>query len=97
MKNKNTKRRKFMGKIINDGIPYGGSGASKASSLKYDNTTSGLGSTNVQGAIDEVNNNVTELESDVADIISNLSKVLYIDSFDSSTGTLVTRSADYEG
>lgn len=40
-------------------------------------------STNVKEAIDEVK--------------SDLSDVLYIVSFDSSTGTLVTKSADYTG
>lgn len=38
--------------------------------------------------------NVKEVIEDVKD---DLSKVLYVDSFDSSTGTLTTRSADYTG
>lgn len=35
--------------------------------------------------------------ADAAVVGSKLSSVLYIDSFDSSTGTLVTKSADYTG
>lgn len=34
----------------------GSSGASSADKVKYDNSTSGLKATNVQGAVDEVNN-----------------------------------------
>ena len=33
----------------------------------------------------------------ISNINSNLSNVLYIESFDSTTGTLVTKSADYTG
>ena len=45
-----------MGKLIIDGIEVGGS--SSASSVKYNNTNSTLVSTNVQGAIDELNSNL---------------------------------------
>lgn len=34
---------------------------------------------------------------EITGIKTNLSKVLYVDSFDSSTGTLNTRSANYTG
>ena len=37
------------------------SGASSADKISYDNTNSGLTSTNVQGAIDEVNNNLMNI------------------------------------
>ena len=36
----------------------GSGGASSADKVKYDNSTSGLEATNVQGAIDEVNNSL---------------------------------------
>lgn len=35
--------------------------------------------------------------ADAAEVGNKLSSVLYIDSFDSATGTLVTKSADYAG
>ena len=45
-----------MGKIIKDGVVYGGStgGATNAKELNYDNSNIGLDSTNVQDAIDEI-------------------------------------------
>ena len=43
-----------MGKSIINGISYGGA-AEKAVNIKFDNSTSGLSSTNVQGAINELN------------------------------------------
>ena len=39
----------------------GAGGASNAESIKYDNKNSGLKATNVQGAINEVNNSVNEV------------------------------------
>ena len=39
-------------------IPAGG--ASKANQVNYDNTESGLQATNVQGAIDEINNKISK-------------------------------------
>ena len=48
-----------MGRIIKNGVAYGGS-SSKASSTTYDNSTSGLSATNVQGAVDELDNNLSE-------------------------------------
>ena len=47
-----------MGKLIIDGIEVGGS--SSASSVKYNNTNSTLVSTNVQGAITELNESLNE-------------------------------------
>ena len=52
-----------MGKLIIDGIEVGGS--SSASSVKYDNTNSTLVSTNVQGAITELNESLNELNSNL--------------------------------
>lgn len=45
-----------MGKIMKDGIQYGVGGIQKAESITYDNTASGMTATDVQGAIDELNN-----------------------------------------
>ncbi len=45
-----------MGKIMKDGIQYGVGGIQKAESITYDNTDSGMTATNVQGAVDELNN-----------------------------------------
>ena len=53
-----------MGKLIIDGIEVGGS--SSASSVKYDNTNSTLVSTNVQGAITELNESLNELNSNLS-------------------------------
>ena len=45
----------------------GSGGASSADKVKYDNRTSGLKATNVQGAVDEVNNSLNELsKNDIA-------------------------------
>jgi hypothetical protein len=43
-----------MGKIMKNGIPYGGS-SSLASDVTYDNTSTDLSATNVQSAITELN------------------------------------------
>ena len=60
-----------MGKIIKNGIEYSGAGASSASKMSYDNTSSKLNAANVQGAIDEVNNNVNEhIEDNAAHVTS---------------------------
>ena len=48
-----------MGKIMKDGIQYGVGGIQKAEGITYDNTDSGMTATNVQGAIDELNNGLT--------------------------------------
>ena len=48
-----------MGKIMKDGIQYGVGGIQKAEGITYDNTDSGMTATNVQGAIDELNSNLT--------------------------------------
>ena len=45
-----------MGKIMKDGIQYGVGGIQKAEGITYDNTDSGMTATNVQGALDELNN-----------------------------------------
>jgi len=45
-----------MGKIMKDGIQYGVGGIQKAEGITYDNTDSGMVATDVQGAIDELNN-----------------------------------------
>jgi len=51
-----------MGKIMKDGIQYGVGGIQKAEGITYDNTDSGMTATNVQGALDELNTGVTNLE-----------------------------------
>lgn len=58
-------------------------GGGSADLISYDNTNSGLGSTNVQGAIDELNSNLEDLSN------NNMIKII---SFDSETGTLTTSS-----
>ena len=40
-------------------------GTTNADLISYDNTNSGLGSTNVQGAIDELNSNLEVLKSNL--------------------------------
>ena len=47
------------GKMIINGVEVGGSFGS-ATSVPYSNTNSGLEATNVQGAIDELNSNLTK-------------------------------------
>ena len=42
-----------MGKLIKNGVEYGGSN-NKAQAIAYDNSTSKLGATTAQGAIDEI-------------------------------------------
>ena len=51
-----------MGKIMKDGIQYGVGGIQKAEGITYDNTDSGMTATNVQGALDELNTGVANLE-----------------------------------
>ena len=46
----------------------GSGGASSADKVKYDNRTSGLKATNVQGAVDEVNNSIGELSNSLKSI-----------------------------
>ena len=48
-----------MGRIIKNGVPYGGSG-NKAQNISYDNSGSGLNAGNVQAAVDELTNVVDE-------------------------------------
>ena len=43
-----------MGKIMLNGKQYGVGGIEKAKDISYDNTSSGMSATNVQGALDEV-------------------------------------------
>lgn len=43
-----------MGKIMMNGVQYGVGGIEKAKDISYDNTSSGMTATNVQGALDEV-------------------------------------------
>ena len=87
-----------MGKIIKKRIEYGGSSDS-AENIKYDDTK------NVKEAINEVGNKLGNTDISaigdgtatgaISTLNSNLSQALYIVSFDSSTGTLTTKSADY--
>ncbi len=48
-----------MGKIMKDGIQYGVGGIQKAESITYDNADSGMVATDVQGALDELNDDLT--------------------------------------
>ena len=87
-----------MGKIIKKRIEYGGS-SNSAENIKYDDTK------NVKEAINEVDNLLGNTDISaigdgtatgaISTLNSNLSQALYIVSFDSSTGTLTTKSADY--
>lgn len=45
-----------MGKIMLNGIQYGVGGIEQAKDISYDNTESGATATDVQGALDELNN-----------------------------------------
>ena len=87
-----------MGKIIKKRVEYGGS-SNSAENIKYDDAK------NVKEAINEVNNKLGNTDISaigdgtatgaISTLNSNLSQALYIVSFDSSTGTLTTKSADY--
>jgi hypothetical protein len=46
---------------MKDGIQYGVGGIQKAEGITYDNTDSGMTATNVQGALDELNNGLTNV------------------------------------
>lgn len=48
-----------MGKIMLNGIQYGVGGIEQAKDISYDNTESGATATDVQGALDELNNGLT--------------------------------------
>lgn len=62
-----------MGKIMKNDIPYGGS-SGNASSVKYDNTTSGLQAGNVQGAVDEITNSFRDYNNEqIVGILDNTS------------------------
>jgi hypothetical protein len=74
-----------MGKIMKDGIQYGVGGIQKAEGITYDNTDSGMTATNVQGALDELNNDLSNL------IIKE--DTVMTTSF--SAGTIGTRGAQY--
>lgn len=75
-----------MGKLIKNGVVYGGGG-----------TTGALTSSDV---VDNLESTETKLplSANMGKVLSDtLKDVLYVVSFDSSTGTLTTKSADYEG
>lgn len=59
-----------MGKIMKDGIQYGVGGIQKAESITYDNTASGMTAIDVQDAIDELNNGLTDLSEAVPTLAS---------------------------
>lgn len=73
-----------MGKIIRNEIIYGGS-ADNANSVVYDNTLSGLSSTNVQDAIDEVDASVDSLSTTVSAITNSTYSVYAIGAAVSTT------------
>ena len=52
-----------MSKIMRNGKKYGGTASSMAKDIIYDGTESGLESTDAQGAIDELQEQVSELNS----------------------------------
>ena len=92
-----------MGKIIKKRVEYGGS-SNSAENIKYDDNKnvkeainevgnllgntdiSAIGDGTATGAISALNNNLED----------KLSSALYVVSFDASTGTLTTKSADYK-
>lgn len=47
-----------------------GGGSSSASDITYDNTTSGLSSTSVQGAIDEIDGSVDTISSKLSNVVN---------------------------
>ena len=61
-------------------------GASTADKIKYDNTESGLQSTNVQGAVDELNNSLTYYDEETDTLYINSGNSNY--TYDSSTEIL---------
>lgn len=63
-----------MGKIIKNGIEYSGNGASNASELLYDNSSSDLNAINVQNAIDELKEINDSIAFDVETNISNIAE-----------------------
>lgn len=69
------------GKVLgigNDGMvtPVQGGGGGSADTVSYDNTTSGLTATNVQGAIDEVDSTVDDIDSTVDGLASQVSTLI---------------------
>lgn len=57
-----------MGKIMMNGIQYGVGGIEKAKDISYDNTSSGMSATNVQGALDEVKSGLTDADAVLASL-----------------------------
>ena len=60
-----------MGKIIRNGVSYSGS-TEDAVNVKYDNSSSGVTATNVQGAIDEVKETIDDKQTQIDTLNSNL-------------------------
>lgn len=69
--------------IINAGAA---AGSSAANEIEYDNSNSGLESTEVQSAIDELKTNINEAQSTINTLDTNLN--VKVSSFNSSSGTL---------
>lgn len=62
-----------------------------ADQVDFDNTTSGLTATEVQGALDEIDGNVDGVDTRVTAIESS-----YVESFNSRTGAVVPAASDYD-
>lgn len=67
-----------MGKIMKSGIEYsGGSSSGDSKKIKYDNTNSGLESTNVQDAIDEITGSGKILNLQTTLLLDNITNESY--------------------
>ena len=58
-----------MGKIVKNGVTYSGS-SDNADNVKYNNNASNLDATNVQEAIDKLDESVDTLNSNLTNVIS---------------------------
>ena len=63
-----------MGKLVKNGVEYCGS-SNKAQAIAYDNSTSKLGATTAQGAIDELNTNNTEQDSRLTELEDRIQRI----------------------
>ena len=72
-----------------------GGGSSSASDITYDNTTSGLSSTSVQGAIDELDGSVDTLSTQVTNLANRAIGVFFDSSNVIQAKTDISTSATY--
>jgi len=82
-----------MGKIIKNGIEYGGS-SNEAININYDNTSSELNANTVQGAIDTIQGTIDEITDtmNVAHYYNHESDIAW-----TSNTSVVKNGADYSG